>query len=87
MPDQSTGTPCATCGRPMLPQVVYRADVAGWRELGFVQQAAGEDCNRCYMRRRRESASPSKRAPRTPIDPAVVAQYRAAAGLSVDGAS
>jgi hypothetical protein len=86
MPDQPTGTPCATCSRPMLPQVVYRADVARWRDLGFVQQGAGDECNRCYMKARRKNVQPSKRTLRTPIDPAVVAQLRAAAGLPSDGA-
>jgi hypothetical protein len=88
MPEKPTGTPCATCERLMVAQVVFRADPDRWRAQGVVQQGAGDDCHRCYMRRRREDAPLSNaKPPRSPIDPAVVAQLRAAAGLPPGGAS
>lgn len=88
MTDQPTEKSCATCEQPMVAQVIFRADPDRWRAQGVVQQGAGEDCHRCYMRRRRENARGSNaKPPRLPLDPAVVEQLRAAAGLPPGGAS
>lgn len=89
IPDQARSGTCATCAKPMIIQKVYNNNPARWRALGAVRQASGDTCKTCSQRKSREAGNGrAKSKPRrAPIDPAVVAQLRAAAGLPAERAS